>query len=159
MTRFLHLLTTVAILMHTTVGCCASEAHGVAGQCCGQMESHGIESDSHGHHCHTGKADHSSKVAFQMACPSTRKSSSDSHKSEQPTPHECCHDDCQWPAPEARSCIDLMLLGFAGNSPWILTSPQVLVLGDGRDSLLPLFDVLTHTVPLRTHLAKCVLLI
>jgi len=136
MTPFVHLLTVAAIFVHATMGCCAHEAHsteatsGQPSDCCG--------------------CEHS-------------RSGQDGHSSQQPVPHECSHTDCNWPAPEVRNCVDLILLdallNSAENTQWISALSFDFVLGKGGYSSALLPDVSLHTVPLRAHLAKCVLLI
>jgi len=141
MTQFVHLLTVAAIFVHATMGCCAHEAHSMEAASCQPSACCGCE--------HSG----SDQEGLQQ----------DDHSSQQPVPHECSHTDCNWPAPEVRNCVDLVLLDAllnpTENTQWISALSFDFVLGKGGYSSALLPDVSLHTVPLRAHLAKCVLLI
>ena len=174
MTQLVHTLTAVAILVHTTVGCCAHEPHGsrdesreLIGLCGLGQNDHGQGDHGQGDH---GHHDHSNAAILSAACPMDLESSSTcDHKSPQPAPHECRHADCNWPTTETRVGIDLMLTDFMGSVPWFLGAAFVSLLfvsllfisllGERSDApgLLPYSS--PSTVAVRTHLAKCVLLI
>lgn len=148
MTRFIRVLTAATVLVHATVGCCAHESHW-GDEACGH-----VVCDAGGNH------DHSSKVGLNSASPLALEMGWDfSHKSGQPAPHECCHENCTWSAPEARDSVDLMLLSFAGSIQWSLNTSVVFLLTEGIDSsvLTPHFS--PHLAQVRAHLIKCVLLI
>jgi len=143
MTRFVHLLTTAVIFVHAAMGCCAHESRGISGLCCepsGCCQSEQPQSEQ----------PHSAGGGHQHG----------DHESQQPVPHACHQPDCQWPAPEAQSCADLMLLNmFLSSTNCIQGASLDFVLGNGFDSFLLLPDLASPTVSLRAHLAKCVLLI
>jgi len=142
MLSFVHLLTAAAIFVHATMGCCAHTAHGTnvsnyqSSDCCG---------------------------CEHQGCGQEKGLVQGDHPSEQPVPHECSHTNCKWPAPEVRNCMDLVsldvLLNSTGSLSWFANVSFALVSGNGVDSLMLLPASSLHTVPLRAHLAKCVLLI
>ncbi|NOY41479.1 MAG: hypothetical protein GXP26_06545 [Planctomycetes bacterium] len=144
MTPFIHMLTVVAVLVHSTLGCCAHQAHDTSDTCCEPSDCCGSE------HCGSEQdslkhADHSDK--------------SQSKESRPTVPHECSHASCKFSVPESRSCADLMSLDAANSIQWTSTVSFVFVLGNGIDSPNLLPDISRHTMPVRTHLAKSVLLI
>ena len=140
----LHLLTAAAIFVHATLGCCAHETHDVrveknepsdCGCCC--------------HHHHPEQS-HSEQ-------------SDPAEESPEPVPHECNHADCSWPAPEARTDIDLLTLDLTGIVPSTSTLSLASILGSlhGNEfnfsGLSPNHSL--HTLSVRAHLAHCILLI
>jgi len=164
MTQFVHLLTAAAILVHATMGCCAheshdTESHDTSETCCEQSSSCDSEHDDHEHANHSTISHSKNSLPPKEASSVQGLSCTAGYQSQQPEPHECSHAGCSLSAPEVRSCADLMLLNFAGTIQWTATAPPVFFLNIGIDSphLLPDFSL--HTVPLRTHLAKSVLLI
>lgn len=151
MTKFVHLLTAAAIFVHATVGCCVHEAHGMDGECCEPIDCSGAEN-----HDHSIEAE----LPAARSCSSALElSSTFGQQPQQPSPHECHHADCQWPTPEVQDSVDLMLLDFAGGVPWSLGISLVPLLANGSDSPFLLPHSSPHTVPVRTHLTKCVLII
>ncbi len=132
MTLLVHLLTAATIFVHATVGCCAHKAHEVSrtsGECCCK----------HADHEHDGDG-------LSQELP-------------QPAPQECNHTDCKWPAPKMRNHDDLLLLSSTGILPLASSSSHLYVLYNGLEYLGLLPDASWRTLPVRAHLAKCVLLI
>jgi hypothetical protein len=159
MIQIVRLLTAVAIVVHTTVGCCAHGAHGKNDECCKQNDCCTVKQGNHESH---GHAYHDQLGAGELSAdlPQTLDSSSTcDHQSQQPAPHECRHANCIWTTPEARDNIDLMSLSFEGNIQWSVNTSLVFLLAYGNESpdLLSFFS--PHSAPVRVHLIKCVLLI
>jgi len=166
MTSLVHLLTAATIFVHATMGCCAHEAHdaiqGTSGEpstsCCCEHDTHGQGTHgqgTHGQGAHEQGAHEHDGGGLSQELP-------------QPAPHECSHTDCTWPAPEVRNSGDFFSLDFAGIVPWPLSgsrvsSSELFVLGNGLGNgfnfpgLLP--NAFLRILPVRSHLAKCVLLI
>lgn len=152
MIQFVRLLTIVAVLVHSTLGCCAHQAHSKSDTCCEPSDCCGSEhcgSEQEGleHASHSDKS-HSQEQLLKGGC-----------QSQQTVPHECSHASCKFSVPESRSSADLMSLDAANSIQWTSTASFVFVLGNGIDSLILLPDISLHTMPVRSHLAKSVLLI
>ncbi len=149
MTSFVHLLTVAAIFVHATFGCCAHETHEVEVTAsesseCGCCHHHSSHQEEH------EQDDHSQDDLAHDDL---------SQKGQQPVPHECSHADCKWPAPEARTLTDFELLSSMGILPWNSTNSLASLFGNASDSSLLLPDLASPTLPVRSHLALCVLLI
>lgn len=147
MYSFIRILTAAAIFVHSIVGCCAHEGHSTDSQVCG----HALTSASCDHEHHlpiTHQAD-----TPQDDCPL-------GHNSNDETPQDCHHGTCEWPAPEARQSDELLVAGFdLGLCCYFDTSVDRLI-SVGCDSCsCPAFIASLHPLPVRAHLAYCVILI
>jgi len=155
MASFLHLLTAAAIFVHATLGCCAHESHEVG-------SAVGNPSD-----CRSCEL-HSSPQASPQASPQDDHDHADlsqelqrlSQESQQPASHQCSHADCKW----LQTNVDLLTLDFAGFLPSTVTALLAFSLNNGSlgdgfnfSHLLP--DASMSMLPVRLHLAHCVLLI
>ena len=141
MRKLVHVLTTVAILLHAAVGCCAHDEHWLATDVC---EHHDHEVTSHD--CHH-ESEHS-LLAIEEGC-----TSNDPH-----TPHACTHARCQWPIPEVRENSEL-LSDFSVALTHFLDSPFVSLFPVGESTLTFSVVFSPHALPVRSHLANCVFLI
>ena len=139
------------ILVHATLGCCAHET------------LLGDEDCNHGTCITHGSHDHSLTATAGIGSDSLLKNEEVgqdcNHEHQHPVPHECRHTNCKWSAPVSRDQVELILLSFAKNIQRTLSISQVLLLADGSDThlLWPCFSQCSSS--LRTHLAKCVLLL
>lgn len=148
MTPFIHLLTTTAIFVHATLGCCAHETHGVAGNrceptdCC-DSELHGQVNESQ--HQAIGHSQHSLNSAYLC-------------QSQQSESHQCEHALCSWSAPDSRSSVELMLQTSLECIHGLQSTSPASFLARGRISLL-LTSNPDPPATLSKHLAYGVLLI
>ena len=147
MPHIIRLLTTVAILLHATAGCCAHEGHCAVDAVCEHTEC----PDS-------GEHDHSHDVEIKTAPLGVGAGSPCNHDSGQHQPHECSHDNCKWPSPETRCNAELILSSVASFS-YVLDAPIALLLSAGGIYSAFLSSDSHHALPVRTHLAKSVFLI
>ncbi len=165
MTSLVHLLTAAAIFVHATLGCCAHEAHGarVAGgkpsDCCSaeraNLECASLEHAGHANESHPLEAGLSTRVP----CPVALQSGiTFGYPSQQPVPHSCSHGNCKWSSPEAQNCVDVILLDSTGEISWSPTFALEFLMVHGSAPAVLTF-LSPHAVPVRAHLAKCVLLV
>ena len=160
MTCFIRILTAFAIVVHATVGCCAhgthtsamAEAHATAQAACVHVDGSAV-AHHHGGDC-AGHADH------RLATPESLETSCVcNQQSPPPVPHGCCHATCKWPARELRESVDLLILSLSIELESDVNTARPLVLVTFGSSLRPFSDSVPRTLPVRSHLAKCVFLI
>ena len=144
MHSLVHLLTISAVMVHAMLGCCVHQSHA---NCCTQTDRH-------------------LAAGHQTACPNQccshesaeDKSTVHDSDSQLPAPHACCHDQCYWPAPEASLDVDLLLQHFATDLGALPSTTAPTSLGFAiAQSQWP--DLSPHLLPVRTHLAKRVLIL
>lgn len=148
MTQFVHLLTTAAILVHSTLGCCAHEALGIDENSRGRITC-----------CDVEDHDHQVEEKISAVQPTALELSSVcDHQPHQPTPHECCHENCTWPSPKVRDNADVLFPDLSAKLHWSLDTFDLLLVSGASVFIFPA-EFYQHTLPVRPHLAKCVLLI
>jgi len=146
MTSLVHLFTAATIFVHATMGCCAHEVHEASQTSGGTSSCCDCEHADQGADQRYGSERHD-LADLQQELP-------------QPVSQGCDHTDCKWPAPEVRDSDTSPC--SAGIFPWVLSSSQassLFVLGSGLDFTKLLPDASWHTMPVRAHLANCVLLL
>ncbi len=157
MTPLVHFLTIAAVLVHSTLGCCAHQAHSASGACCEPSDCCDSEPcDSGGCDSGQGGLEHANHSAKSL---SQKQLLNGGYQTQPTVPRECDHASCEFSVPEARSCANLRLLAAANSVQWTSRTSLVSVLGNGFDSPILLNDIPLHAMPVRTHLAKSVLLI
>ncbi len=155
MRQLIHLFTSVAILLHATVGCCAHEEHRIASDVCGHHNhkvgsNHEIGSED----CHEDCHDESEHRLLLLEAEYTGSNPSHPH-----TPPTCTHVRCQWPAPEIRGSGGPLLLDFSVALTHFLDSPYVSLFPVGKSTRTLSVVYSPHAHPVRSHLANCVFLI
>ena len=149
MRQLVHVFTAFAIFLHATVGCCAHGEHAVQGMCSKHVDSH--DSENHNHAIEEELlADSLADLAIKSVC---------GHESGQPVPHECCRDKCKWTGSAERDNFDFMLSDLTDCTLCSLVASHVFPQAYGSDTSLFTLNFSLYAMPVRAHLAKCVLLI
>jgi len=160
MISYVHLLTAVAIFVHSTWGCCAHESHR---DCSVSDTSRGCCSSEHADHLEESQGLKS--LAFftspQATCTASRQTemAGPGHQSQKPESHECSHANCSWSVSESQSSAALKSLHAVGGIQATVAVSHVLV--TGSESSMPVFlaGIALQKLSVRSHLAISVLLI
>jgi hypothetical protein len=144
--RFTSLIAAAAILMHTTVGCCAHESHRATNEDYEHIDCHDA-----GSHDHDTETEHG-PLAIEQFCEC-------GHHTPQRTPHDCCHGKCNWIAPELQHSDELLIQDFVFAQPWPLNTSLASLLLEVSVYRTLSADHVLHALPVRPHLANCVFLI
>jgi hypothetical protein len=141
MALFIHLLTSAALVVHAIVGCCGHEGHSTA-----VGHTHGCLDGchpAHSHHGHThGEPQDQNGAAGKIP----------------ESPHVCEHARCAWHVQES---VEIDWLGpHLECTAWSLeTWVPVRSVGLAANSVSHWRSIEAGALPVRTHLAKCVLVI
>ncbi|MCA9230693.1 MAG: hypothetical protein KDA57_08575 [Planctomycetales bacterium] len=151
MIRFTRLFTAAAVLVHAIAGCCAHDGESCCEAWVGQatcLQRAGLEQCSKGH----GRmAEH--HVEDHAAGAGTES------EHENPSHHGCHYAKCSWTVPELRTSESLLDLNITARVDWSLPCYSDGQLIEGRDGSIGIAKLSLPALPLRAHLAKCVLLI
>jgi len=179
MISYVHLLTAVAIFVHSTWGCCAHESHrdcsvgDTSRSCCSSEHGghyHSNQLDDHSNQLHTCQLKElqgpnsfraKSLVSLQTTCTASRQKgmAGHGHQSQEPESHECSHANCSWSVSESQSSAVLKSLHAVGGIQGALVVSHALVTGSETDMPVFLTGIAQQKLSVRSHLANCVLLI